>query len=105
MNGTAELTKSPEQLRLQLKLFAKGPDIASARTQLGAVQKDAASQLVDIGADKESITSGPPIATVSNTELEVVRPVQLISNDVLQSRQEPLNYRFTVNAVFRLEIP
>ncbi len=74
VSGAAELTKAPDQLRLQLRLFAKGSDISSARTQLRAVETEAVAKLVELGAEKESVVIGEP--AVSSFKLPFQQQLQ-----------------------------
>src|SRR5262249_55512295 len=66
-NGTAIVKKTPEFLRLQVDLLARGKDLKEALANMEVRRKAAESQLVTLGADKATIEMGDPAITTGKS--------------------------------------
>lgn len=85
VNGTAELTKSPEVIRLHFKQYGKGTDQDSAKTALVAAEKKLLAKLESAGA--EVIVAHAGVALPSQNLLNRHRNIA----NILMQRQMNLN--------------
>ena len=66
-NGTAVIKKTPEFLRLQVDLLARGKDLKEALANMEVRRKAAQSQLLTMGADKNTIEIGDSTITTGKS--------------------------------------
>lgn len=83
VNGSAEMTKTPEIIRLQIKQYGKGADAEGAKTALVAAEKKLMTKLSEAGAEVIVSNAGMalPAQNLHNTARNMIMQRRMAAGD------------------------